>query len=512
MPRTALGVATITCLLLLANGAMGLAQDPACSLPGNPGAFDLDSDSALPWITTVLVSLLYSDVSEHAGDAPLLLRAAILFNVSWFDATAPFHETAVGVYSRIPRMNARDATVANINTALIYATARIIDDFLPGRGNVARCLIARAGLDPDDDGKDTRTAVGIGNAAGAAVAAGRAGDGMNQHGDEVWRQHNPTPYADYTNYRPVNTAYHLADPSRWQPDIQRKGIGLYKVQQFVTPQYALVEPMAYSTPTAWSVRSPRASDYRNIAAYKRQADRVLKISAELNDRRKMTAEFFDNKLISLAASTSSAAKHHGLSVIDTIHLDFVQNTAAFDSGIFVWQEKRRHDAVRPFSAIRRLYGSNPVLGWGGPGKGTRRLPASEWIAYIEEADHPEYPSASACFCAAHAQAGRRFLDTDEIHFTHRYPAGSSRIEPGLTPARDLTIEYRSWTDFSQECGDSRVWGGVHFEASVRESRRVCDVFGDMAYEYGMSLIGGAAPQRSPARGAPPPPEYLLENR
>ena len=32
------------------------------------------------------------------------------------------------------------------------------------------------------------------------------------------------------------------------------------------------------------------------------------------------------------------------------------NVAAFDGGIATWNEKFRYDAVRPFSAIRFLYG------------------------------------------------------------------------------------------------------------------------------------------------------------
>ena len=40
---------------------------------------------------------------------------------------------------------------------------------------------------------------------------------MNQLGDEGGRQYNRRPYEDYTGYKPVNTAYKLSDPSRWQP-------------------------------------------------------------------------------------------------------------------------------------------------------------------------------------------------------------------------------------------------------------------------------------------------------
>ena len=45
----------------------------------------------------------------------------------------------------------------------------------------------------------------------------------------------------------------------------------------------------------------------------------------------------------------------------TIH-DFVQvqaitNLAEFDTGIAIWKEKRKHNAVRPFSAIKFIWGN-----------------------------------------------------------------------------------------------------------------------------------------------------------
>ena len=80
-------------------------------------------------------------------------------------------------------------------------------------------MLISAGLDPDDTTENTSTAVGIGNLAGKAVVANRERDGMNQLGDEGGRKYNRLPYADYTGYEPVNTAYDLRDPSRWQPRV-----------------------------------------------------------------------------------------------------------------------------------------------------------------------------------------------------------------------------------------------------------------------------------------------------
>ena len=139
-----------------------------------------------------------------------------------------------------------------------------------------------------------------------------------------------------------------------------------------------------------------------------------------------------------------------MSVLEFIQYDFLTNMAAFDTSIAIWKEKHRFNAVRPFSAIKFLFRDTPVTSWGGVGQGTvSDLPANEWQSYLPVADHPEYPSASASFCAAHAQASRLFLGSDELGYPVPAPQGSSRIEPGITPAEDLTLVFPTWTDFAE---------------------------------------------------------------
>lgn len=296
-----------------------------------------------------------------------------------------------------------------------------------------------------------------------------------------------------------DAAYTLFNPSRWQPDLQRQGMGLYKVQQFVTPQYALTEPYSYKSPRKFRALPPLASYHWNFAAYKQQADEVLAASANLTEQQKLMAELFDNKIEALGFSAVFAALSQGLSLLEFIQLDFLTNMAAHDAGIFVWQEKRRYDAVRPFSAIQYIYGSQPVTAWGGPGKGTQTIAAHEWKSYLEEADHPEYPSASTCFCSAHAQSARQYLGSDILNWSIPRSAGSSRVEPGLTPASDTSLDFPTWTSLEENCGQSRVWAGVHFQAAVDEGRRICGVFGDKAHGYLQKLIDGTASVRKPAR-------------
>ncbi len=491
---------------LITVAAVTLSLSQAAAPDAN--AFDIDTDNgAVDVVIMSAVGPIFQDLSPTGGDATLVLRATTMITNAWFDATAPYHPSAVGVYSRIANQPA-EATTRNLNTALIHASYHALNSIFPNRKAEWDQMMVDAGLDPLDTSTDVDTAVGIGNVAGMAVVAGRERDGMNQLGDEISRDFNPMPYADYTGYRPKNTAYKLMNRSRWQPDIQRQGAGLYKVQQFVTPQYALVEPYSYDDPADFSVPAPVAS-LANNGLYEQQADEVLAASAALTDEQKLKAELFDNKIFSLGFSAVFAAQTKGLSLLEFVQLDFLTNMAAFDAGVFIWRAKRQYDAVRPFSAIRKIYGDADVLAWGGPGEGTTVLPASEWKSYLEEADHPEYPSASACFCAAHTRSARLYLGTDSLAvpggppgFPTFYAAGSSRIEPGITPAVDTTLFYPTWTEFNQDCGQSRLWAGVHFQSAIDASQAMCDDFGDMAYHYLNDLIAGDAPARPPSVGRP----------
>ncbi|MBE0658962.1 MAG: vanadium-dependent haloperoxidase [Bryobacteraceae bacterium] len=449
-------------------------------------------------VIPAVVPFIFSDIAPSGMDATLVVRATTLITNSWFDATAPYHPTAQGVYSRLGRRPANENTTRNLNIACLYASYRVLNSILPKRNPEWRAMLQSVGLDPDDSSESTSSPAGLGNLAGKAIVAFRERDGMNQLGDEGRVKYNRIPYSDYTGYEPANTAYDLRDPSRWQPRVVPVRNGIFRVQQFVTPQYAETKPYSYNTPNRFQTPRPDASNPRGPRghqAYKAQADEVLMASANLTDHKKLMAEMFDNKINSLGFSAVFAALSRGLSLMEFIHLDFLTNLAAFDTGIAVWKEKARWDAVRPFSAIQYLYGNRPVTAWGGPGKGTvNDLPANQWKEYLNVADHPEYPSGSAAFCAAHAQSARRFLGSDQLNWSVPVPKGSSIIEPGVTPANDIVLgPWPTWTAFEQDCGMSRLWGGVHFRDAIEAGTPLGREIGNLAYEFLKRHIDGNAP-------------------
>ncbi|MGI8876001.1 MAG: hypothetical protein ACR2KP_17100 [Egibacteraceae bacterium] len=69
-------------------------------------------------------------------------------------------------------------------------------------------------------------------------------------------------------------------------------------------------------------------------------------------------------------------------------------------------------------------------------------------------------------------------------------AGSSRIEPGVTPATDLTLHWDTWTEFEDECGISRLWGGVHFQDSITHGAPIGHRIGTTADRFLRRHING----------------------
>jgi hypothetical protein len=495
--------------LFAASAAVMLLCQPASA------AFDLDNGNApIQLIIPNVIPVIFRTVSP--GDAPLVLRTTTLITNSWFDAVAPYDETAVGVYSRLGNRPPGEHTDRNRNIACLYSSHEVLLSLYPELRADWDAMLASAGLDPADDSTDATSAIGIGNAAGKALVAAREQDGMNQLGDltpaplrragrstrfpqsntpgVVPRDYNLLPYADYTGYKPVNTAYELNDPGRWQPAIKTKNFGIFTVQQFVTPQWARTRTFSGIDPTSIRVGPPVKSNPRDLAAYKAQADEVLAASAAMTDEQKMIAELFDNKITSLGFSALFASTVSGLSLEDFIRYDFLTNIAAFDTGVVVWQEKTRYDAVRPFSAIAHIYGANKVTAWGGPFQGTvNDIPANEWTSYLSVADHPEYPSGSSSFCAAHAEVSRRFFGTDTLNWSFPVAQGTSVIEPGFTPQAEITLTFPTWTDFAYRCGMSRFWGGVHFKDSIPAGAEIGNRVADKVWSFYGSLLDGSAP-------------------
>ncbi|WP_327309904.1 hypothetical protein OG730_42840 (plasmid) [Streptomyces sp. NBC_01298] len=471
--------------------------------------FDLDKDNYIKWAQpTKDEHGKYSPSLDFIGpmDATVFLwtnRAAIL---AVFDALAPYHETAVGIYSQIPRRPSSEAaTNRNMNIASIYAQLGIWKRLLPRNIGRLRQLMVAFGLNPEDTSEDLSSPIGIGNVAAKTAWAALSHDGMNVLGNEGGREYNLQPWADYTGYVPVNTPYKVTDASRWQPQLgahngRRVGggpgdMGIFVGQSFVTPQIRLTKAHIFSDPSKYQLAAPNHTDRANSRAYKRAVDEIIEASANLNDERKALAEIMDNKLWGIGFSSIVVARNNdkvnAMDIFEWAHWTLQSILATFDTLIAAWHQKHKYDAVRPVTAVRHVYGNRRITAWGGPGKGTvTNIRASEWSSYLPVSDHPEYPSGSTSICAAGSQTARRYFGSDELDWTIDFAAGSMLVEPGIAPAKDLKIHFNTFTDLDKACARSRVDAGVHFGTTVERSLEFGRKFGDMAHEFVKRQVEG----------------------
>ena len=72
------------------------------------------------------------------------------------------------------------------------------------------------------------------------------------------------------------------------------------------------------------------------------------------------------------------------------------------------------------------------------------------------------------------------------------PAGSSKIEPGMTPAEPISMFYTKWSEVQHSCGQSRLYGGMHFSTAVPAGEELCSGVASLIVERANLLKDGDA--------------------
>ena len=229
-----------------------------------------------------------------------------------------------------------------------------------------------------------------------------------------------------------------------------------------------------------------------------QARQVLAYSASLNDEQKVIAEYWAD-----GPSSELPPGHWALFAqfvsrrdVNTVDQDakmfFAMTNAILDASIVSWEAKRFYDYVRPVTAIHYLFNGKMVSAWGGAGQGTKMILGETWRPYqaatVVTPPFPEYISGHSIFSAAGATALRLFTGSDVFGGSVTIPQGSSRVEPGLVPANNITLTWANFTDAADEAGISRRYGGIHFIEGDLVSRDIGDEVGFNAYKRALKYF------------------------
>ena len=482
-------------LLVLLGAASALpAQSPQ---PGD--------NAVLLWDDTILQGII-----DTPQGPTVAARAIAVAHTAMFDAWSAYDAAAVPTRPhRGWRRPPVEVTNAHKMEAVSYAAYRVLVDLFPGEAAAGDALMAQLGYDPSDVSTDTSTPAGVGNLAAQSVLAMRHGDGSNQLGDL-----HPGAYSDYTGYVAVNSPGEILniDPNRWQPLLVVNGQGQIVAQKYTTPQWHLVTPFAMAS---GSEHRPGPPIQYPDPQYKAQADELIAISAGLTDFQKVSAEFFADGPgtefppghWALFAQFVSRRDAHTLD--QDVVLFFALGNALLDASICAWDAKSAYDSVRPITAVHFLYDGQPIVAWGGPFLGPRTIQGENWRPYqlgtVVTPPFPEFFSGHSIFSAAGAEILKSFTGSDAFGYSVVIPKGSSRAEPGLVPAADLTLSWATFSDCADAAGMSRRYGGIHFRLGDLTGRSLGRVVGAQAWAKAQTFVEGTAtvPLDLPERRRPP---------
>ncbi|MGD1804613.1 DUF6851 domain-containing protein [Dapis sp. BLCC M126] len=469
-------------------------------------------------------------------------RAYGILHTSIYDAWSAYDPlaTSTQLEDNLQRPQSENTDV-NKTEAMSFAAYRVLSELFPTEVEIFNDIMTELGFDPNNTTTDTTTPTGIGNVSAEALLTFRRNDGSNQLGNDP--NGDGTPYSDISGYQPTNPPGETTNIELWTPErvpIDALPGEEQRIQTFLTPQWGNVTPAFLTSLEEIRPEAPEPFllvdgevdlETRTITLadqsvvditpdivgtiinpeFIAQTQRVVDISANLTDEQKLIAEFWeDGGGTSFPPGTwmtfgqyVSARDNHTLD--QDVKLFFNLGNAVFDAGIAAWDAKTFYDYARPVRTVRelgelRLIGEfNSELGgfaidaWAGPGEGTQRILATDFLTYQTPGSDPsppfaEYVSGHSTFSAAGAEILERFTGSDDFGASVSFGAGESRFEPGVTPQEPITLEWATFSDAADEAGISRLYGGIHFDDGDINGRQLGREVGENVWSATESLI------------------------
>ncbi|MFT6083666.1 MAG: hypothetical protein ACJAQ0_000747 [Dasania sp.] len=165
------------------------------------------------------------------------------------------------------------------------------------------------------------------------------------------------------------------------------------------------------------------------------------------------------------------------SLIEQARLAALLSLAQADGAISCWDSKYHFDIIRPETAIRQRADvfNNPKINNTGD---------SDWLSLIPTPGFPAYTSGHSTFDAASARLLALFIGRDDIKFSGQSP-------DLVNWPKQLTGVTRHWSSLSQaaqEGGDSREYGGIHWEHDNIEGLRIGRNIADYVFNNAFSKV------------------------
>jgi membrane-associated phospholipid phosphatase len=433
-----------------------------------------------------------------------VVHTAIYDAWSAYDPVAePSKVPSGGSFSSPPKQNPNDSD--GKITAISYAAYTAINDLFPagqfpatvptGNYQTPDVLLRSFGGDPANTTTDPSTAAGVGNLAAQRVLEFRHNDGS----------------AGTSSYTPQSTWDSVVE-WHWQPlciPLVTSGTPCpTSTQSWLTPQWGKVTPFGPINPTTHLppeilpgvFHPPYNAD--GSCCDPSDIDQAVRDTSSLTDAQKAKAEYWADGPNSefppghVALFASALSRMHNDTVDQDAKLFFALGNAMMDSSIAAWGIKYDFDFWRPVTAIRFRYRDKKVNSWLGPYNGYGNVLGQDWRPYqqigVVTPNFPEYVSGHSTFSAAGRSVLLSFFGTDSFNAKVTIKAGSSKIESGKTPGKDVVLSWNTLTAAGDEAGMSRRYGGIHFKTGDEHGRALGKVIGFDDWSLAQEYFNGTA--------------------
>ena len=515
--------------------------------------FKLDMNSNLQTVSvndpTETVSVIWDSAVQSAvaatGPGPTIAsRAYAILHTAMYDAWSAYDGLAVSttLADDLQRPTAEN-TDANKTEAMSFAAFRVLDDLFSTQTELFENVMERIGFDSSITTTDLTTPSGIGNRMAEALLATAHNDGSNQLGDSQAGTPN-VAYSDTSGYTPVNPVGGPTDIEAWTPEyvpVDASPATADRIQHFLTPHWGSVDAFGFESSDDYLPGAPQPfllveatvdldaqtitltngsvlPIHKNLIGtvinpeFISQAQEVVQYSANLTDRQKLIAEFWeDGGGTSFPPGTNmtfgqfiSARENH--SIDQDAQMFFALGNAVFDAGVATWNAKVEYDYARPVRVIRELgelgligefnseLGGYAIEAWTAD-NGTQMILANQFLSYqlpTSDVSPPfaEYTSGHSAFSAAGSAILRLFTGSDDFGASVTFKAGTSLFEPGITPESEVTLAWDTFTAAADEAGLSRLYGGIHFTEGDINGRTLGEDVADAVWEQAQFYING----------------------
>jgi len=358
--------------------------------------------------------------APHGGPAHVGVNWAIV-QIAVYDAVNSIdggHYRPVATLINAPTGASADAAVAQ-------AAHDVLVSIVPGQQASLDAQLARS-LATIPDGQATMDGIAVGQQVAAAILANRAGDGR---------------------FGSVAYTFGPPDPGVYQPTPPSFGSP-------IVPYVKDIRPFTMSSGSEFRPKPPPALTSQKWA----RAYNEVKSLGDLNsavrtaEQSEIAVFWTENTPRQWNRAIRNYAAQLNLDRMDTARLFALTNTAMADAWIGCSDGKAAYNFWRPITAIRNGDSDGNSQTAGDP----------TWTPLVTTPTHQEYLANHGCISTAASQALKTFFHNDR----------TVDFSMDSTVAGTIVHHFARFTDAGALAGDARIFGGIHYDFSVRAGQKL----------------------------------------